>query len=156
MSTERKQLPLAAALFCVTAPSAAFDGLSDNLNAASQGVTFYISVPLDAPRAKHQTFGAGFMVQGKGQAEAFSVDSRMFNNFLGTGLEAKWVIAGVVAAGAAVAVGSRSKSTTQQYQQQQEQQQVAQQQAVQQQQSQQQNGGPNGPPAPCPVKPTCP
>ena len=150
MSTERKHLALAAALSCVAAPSAAFDGLSDNLNPASQGVTFYISVPLDAPRAKDQTFGAGFMVQGKRQADAFNFDSRMFNNFLGTGLEAKWVVAGVVAAGAAVAVGSKSKSTSQSYQQQQEQQQ----QQIAQQQQQQTTGGGGG--TPCPVKPSCP
>jgi cytochrome c-type biogenesis protein CcmH/NrfG len=85
--------------------------------------------------------------------ENVRIDSRLFNdtrtvNFFGTGIEAKWIIAGVVAAGAVAVVATRDKATTTAYQQQQ------QQQAAQQQQ-QQQNGGGGGT-APCPVTPTCP
>ena len=95
----------------------------------------------------------------------------MFNsqrfNFAGTGLEAKWIIAGVVATGAVVAIAAKGKSTTEGHAQAQEQQAVAQQQAAQQQQAQQQaaqqqqaqqqaaggggsGGAGGGTPVPCP------
>jgi len=64
-----------------------------------------------------------------------------------TGLEAisaKWIVAGVVAAGAGVAVASKDKKTSQNYQEQQQQQQV-------QQQQNQQNGGGNNGAVPCPT-----
>ena len=150
MSRRGLELALAAPLFCIAGPSAAFDSITQ----PSQGVTFYVSLPLEARMPKNQSFAAGFMVQGKRQAESFNIDSRMFNNFLGSGIEAKWIIAGVVAAGAAVAVASKDKSTSQQYQQQQQQQ--AEQQAVQQQQTQQQQQQTNGGGTPCPVTPNCP
>jgi len=126
MSRRGLKAALAGALICVTAPCAAFDSISQL--SQSQGVTFYISVPLDAPRARDRTFGAGLLVQGKRQEQTYNFDSRLFNNFLGSGIEAKWIIAGVVAAGAAVAVGSKSKtqSNNEQLTQQQAQQQAAQ------------------------------
>ena len=79
--------------------------------------------------------------------EAVRIDSGMISRFIGGGIEAKWVIAGDVAAGAAVAVASKDKSTTASQQQ-------AQQQQIQQQQTQQTGGG--GGDTPCPVKPACP
>jgi hypothetical protein len=139
-----KQLAAFAALVCVAAPSAAFDSLSQ----PSQGVTFYFSVPLDARTPKEQAFSAGFAIQGARRYETVYIDSRMLNNFIGGGIEAKWIIAGVVAAGAAVAVASKDKSTSTSYEQQQQQQQ----QQIQQQQAQ---GGGSGEP-PCPVTPNCP
>jgi len=137
----RKQLAAFAALVCVATPSAAFD----NLNQPSPGVTFYFSVPLDGRNAKEQPFSAGLAIQGTRQYETVNIDSRMLNNFFGTGIEAKWIIAGVVAAGAMAAVASKDKSTSTSYQQQQQQQQIQQQQA---------QGGGNEPP--CPVTPNCP
>jgi hypothetical protein len=124
MSRRGLQAALAGALICATAPCAAFDSISQL--SQSQGVTFYVTVPLDAPRARDRTFGAGLLVQGKRQEQTYNFDSRLFNNFLGSGIEAKWIIAGVVAAGAAVAVGSKSKtqSNNEQLTQQQAQQQV--------------------------------
>ncbi|HEX7218475.1 MAG TPA: hypothetical protein VF280_04600 [Burkholderiales bacterium] len=124
MSRRGLKAALAGALICATAPCAAFDSISQL--SQSQGVTFYITVPLDAPRARDRTFGAGLLVQGKRQEQTYNFDSRLFNNFLGSGIEAKWIIAGVVAAGAAVAVGSKSKtqSNNEQLTQQQAQQQV--------------------------------
>ena len=110
MSRRGLQAALVGALICATAPCAAFDSISQP--SQSQGVTFYISVPLDAPRARDRTFGAGLLVQGKRQEQTYNFDSRLFNNFLGSGIEAKWIIAGVVAAGAAVAVGSKGKSSS--------------------------------------------
>ena len=112
MSRRGLQAALAGALICATAPCAAFDSISDSLGQTSQGVTFYISVPLDAPRARDRTFGAGLLIQGKRQEQTYHFDSRLFNHFLGSGLEAKWIIAGVVAAGAAVAVASKGKSSS--------------------------------------------
>ena len=123
MSRRGLKPALAGALICAAAPCAASDSISQLPQ--SQGVTFYVSVPLDAPQARDRTFGAGLLVQGK-QQQTYNFDSRLFNNFLGSGLEAKWIIAGVVAAGAAVAVGSKSKtqSNNEQLTQQQAQQQA--------------------------------
>ena len=106
MSRRGLQLALAATLIGIAGPGAAFD----NLSQSSQGVTFYISLPIEARLPRQEAFSAGLMVQGKRQEQSFYVDSKLFNHFLGSGLEAKWIIAGVVAAGAAVAVASKGKS----------------------------------------------
>ena len=148
MSRGRKQLAAFAALACMAAPSAAFETLGQ----AQPGIKFYFSVPLDAANAKEQTLAAGFAIQGRREYETVHVDSRMINHLFGGGIEAKWVIAGVVAAGAVAAVASRDKSTTQSYQQQQQ----AQAQQLEQQRQQQQTTGGGGSTEPCPVKPTCP
>jgi hypothetical protein len=137
-----KQLAAFAALVCTTTPSVAFDSLTQQ----TPGVMFYFSVPLDAVKAKEQTFAAGLAIQGKRDYETVKIDSRLINNFIGGGIEAKWIIAGVVAAGAVAAVATKDKSTTS------SQQQAQAQQAAQQAQ---QTGGGSGS-EPCPVKPTCP
>lgn len=142
-----KQIAALAAFACAATPAAAFDLPTQ----ASQGVKFYFSVPLDGRNAKDEAFTAGFAIQGRRDYEAVRIDSGMINRFIGGGIEAKWVIAGVVAAGAAIAVASKDKSTTASQQQQQAQQQ---QQVQQQQQAQQTGGGGGG--TPCPVKPVCP
>ena len=115
-----KHIAALAALILISAPCAAFDSPTQQ----SPGVMFYFSVPLDARHAKDQTMSAGLQIQGNRQYEKFKLDSRMFNdtrvlNFFGTGIEAKWIIAGVVAAGAVAAVATKDKSTstTQQAQQ---------------------------------------
>jgi hypothetical protein len=138
-----RQLAAFAAAAVVAAPGFAFD----QLNQPNPGFKFYFSVPLDARNAKEQTMTAGFTVQGRREYETVRIDSRMINHFIGGGLEAKWIIAGVVAAGAAVAVASKDKSTA-----------AAQQQSQQQQAEQQaQNGGGGTTPTPCtPTPPTCP
>jgi len=149
MSRGMKQLAAFAAFVCVATPSAA----SDTLSQQSPGVMFYFSIPLDAPRSKKdETFSAGFAIQGKREYETVKIDSRMLNNFIGGGIEAKWIIAGVVAAGAAVAVASKDKSTSTSQQQQQ----AAQAAAQQERQAQQTGGGGNGGGTPCPVTPSCP
>jgi hypothetical protein len=142
----RKQLAAFAALACVATPSVAFD----NPTQQSQGMMVYIALPLDGRNVKEQAPAYGLSFQGKREFETVKLDSRMFN-FFGTGLEAKWILAGVVATGAAVAVASKDKKTSQAYQQQQ--------QVQAQQQAEQQAGGGSGggtTPTPCPVKPTCP
>ena len=145
MSRGKKQLAAFAALVCVATPSAAFDHLSQ----PQQGIKFYFSIPLDARNAKQQTMSAGFAIQGKREYETVRIDSGMINNFIGGGIEAKWIIAGVVAAGAAVAVASKDKSTSTSQQQ-------AQQAQAAQQQAQQSGGGGGGTADPCPVTPACP
>lgn len=131
----RKQLAALAALILVSTPCVAFE-----LGDPSPGVMFYFSMPLDARNAKERSPALGISMRGKHDYQAVTIDTRMFNSFspLG-GIEAKWIIAGVVAAGAVVAVASKDKSTSTSYQQQQQQQ-------AQQQQNQE----------PCPVTPSCP
>jgi hypothetical protein len=152
MSRGKKQLaaiaaPTFIALLCVATPSAAFDSLTQQ----SPGVMFYMSVPLDGKAVKKEGPAFGMSMRGTREYEVVTLDSRMFNNFIGGGIEAKWIIAGVVAAGAAVAVASKDKSTSTSQQQQQNQQAAAQQQA-----QQTGGGGGGGGGAPCPVTPNCP
>jgi hypothetical protein len=130
----RQQLAALAALIVISTPSAA----SDIVQQSSPGVMFYYSMPLDARNAKERSPAFGLSFQGKRQYETVNLDSRMFN-FTGAGVEAKWIIAGVVAGGAAIAVGSKDKSTSASYQQQQQ---------AQQQQNQE--------PCPAPTEPRCP
>jgi hypothetical protein len=133
MSRGRKQRTALAApafvtLLCAATPSAAFDGLTQQ----SPGVMFYFSIPLEAVKAKGEAFSAGLAIQGKRDYETVRIDSRLLNNFTGGAIEAKWIIAGVVAAGAVAVVATKDKSTAN-----------AQQQA-QDQQAAQQNGGSGG------------
>jgi hypothetical protein len=73
---------------------------------------FYVSIPLDfGLTRKEQHWAAGLQLQGKREYQVVNVDSRMFNFLPMGGVEAKWIIAGVVAAGATVAVGGKDKST---------------------------------------------
>ena len=142
----------AAAAVAVAMPAAASD-----LNQSAAGMMFFISVPLDAKTPKQQMPALGLSFQGERAYQRVTIDTRMFETadrlgFALGGIEAKWVVAGVVAAGAVVAVASKDKSTTNSQQQQQQQQQ---QQLQQQQQQQQQNGGGGGG-TPCPVTPRCP
>lgn len=133
----RKELAALAALACVATPGVAFDGL----NQSSPGMMFYFSVPLDGRSPKEQAPAYGLMLQGKRYYETVRLDSRMINNFTGGVIETKFIIAGVVAAGAAVAVASKDKKRSDSYEQQQQ----------QQQQQQLQNGQ-----EPCPATPSCP
>jgi hypothetical protein len=126
----RKHTAALAALTLVSTPCAAFDSLSQH----TPGVLFYFSIPLEAVKAKGETFSAGLAFQGKRDYETVRIDSRMINQFTGTGFEAKWLIGGVVAAGALVAVATKDKSTANSQQQ-------AQTQQAQTQQTQQQSGG---------------
>jgi hypothetical protein len=137
-----------AALATVAMPGIAFD----NVSQPQQGIKFYFSVPLDARNAKERDMSAGFTLQGRREYETVRIDTRMINSFIGGGIEAKWIIVGVVAAGAAVAVASKDKSTTS------NQQQAQQTQAAQQAQQQPGAGsGGGGTTEPCPpTPPACP
>jgi hypothetical protein len=144
-----KHIAALAALILISFPAAAFN---DGPTQQTQGITFFVAIPLDARHVKEESLYSGLAIQGKRAHENVRIDSRMFHdtrtvNFFGTGIEVKWIIAGVVAAGAVAVVATKEKATTTANEQQQ-QQQVAQQ---QQQQQQQQNGG--GGSVPCPA--TC-
>jgi hypothetical protein len=109
-------------------------------------------VPLDARNAKEQTLAAGLSFQGKRDYESFKIDSRSINNFIGGGIEAKWIIVGVVGAGAVAAVATKDKSTANSQQQQQAQQAAA----VQAQQQSGGSGSSSGGSTCAPTPPTCP
>ena len=138
----KQQLAAAAAAILVATPAVAGDTFSDQ----APGVMFFFSIPLDAKTPKQQTPAFGLSFQGERAYQRVTVDTRMFAAYerMGfTGLEAvsaKWIVAGVVAAGAGVAVASKSKKT-QETQHQQQQEQAA---------LQQQNGGGGGG-TPCPT-----
>lgn len=112
MSRGRKQLAALAALAFFATPSVAFDSLSQQ---QGPGVMFYVSIPLDAPSAKRDSFGYGMALQGSRPYETLNVDSRLVSNFIGGGITAKFLVAGVVAAGAVAAVATKDKSTTASY-----------------------------------------
>jgi uncharacterized membrane protein YgcG len=125
MSRGWKQLAALAALALTATTSVAFDNPGQQFE-RSPGVMFYFSVPLDARNVKEQKqqLVAGLALQGKREYETVRIDSRLFNpqlfnNFIGGGIEAKWIVAGVVAAGAVVAVASKSKSSSESYPEQQ-------------------------------------
>jgi cytochrome c-type biogenesis protein CcmH/NrfG len=113
-----KQLAALAALALVSTPSFA----QELSTYQAPGIMFYYSIPLEVRKAKDFTPNYGMRIQGNRPYETVNIDKRLFNNFLPVvaGLEAKWIIAGVVAAGAAVAVSHKDKGTQQQYQQQQQ------------------------------------
>jgi hypothetical protein len=119
-----KHIAALAALILISFPAAAFN---DGPTQQTQGITFFVAIPLDARHVKEESLYSGLAIQGKRAHENVRIDSRLFNdtrtvNFFGT----------------------RDKATTAAYQQQ-----------AAQQQQQQQNGGGGGT-APCPVTPTCP
>jgi hypothetical protein len=114
-----KKLAAVAAMVAVATPSLAFDTRDTGTS-----TMFYISIPFDySLTKKEQQWSAGLQLQGKREYQAVNLDSRMLNFLPLGGLEAKWIIAGVVATGAAVAVGSKDKGTTSSLQAQQTQQQ---------------------------------
>jgi hypothetical protein len=110
-----KHIAALAALTLVSTPCAAFDSITQQ----SPGVMFYFSVPLDARNVKEQKLAVGLSFQGKRDYETVRIDSRMINNFIGGGIEAKWIIVAVVGAGAVAAVATKDKSTANSQQQQQ-------------------------------------
>src|SRR6185295_13121220 len=121
----KQQIVAAAVAILAATPAVAGDTFSDQ----APGVMFFFSIPLDAKTPKQQAPALGLSFQGQRPYERVTIDTRMFEGMdrFGFGplaaLEAKWIIAGVVAAGAGVAVASKDKKTSQSYQEQQQQQQ---------------------------------
>lgn len=73
---------------------------------------FYVSVPLGATTAKESMPAFGLKLQGSKPYQTVNIDSRMLGFGPLAAVEAKWIIAGVVAGGAALAISSRDKSTS--------------------------------------------
>lgn len=114
----KKQLAALGALLIAATPSLAFEPRETQ----SATTMFYVSLPLDGQTRKQKEFVWGMQLQGKHEYEAVNLDSRMLS-FMGMeAATAKWVVAGAVAAGAAVAVARKDKRTQQQYNQAQQQQ----------------------------------
>jgi hypothetical protein len=113
-----KKLAAAAVMLAIATPSVAFDA-----GEAGASTMFYISIPLDYRLSrKEQQWSAGMQLQGKRDYPAIRIDSTMLNFMSLNDIDAKWIIAGLVAVGAAAAIGGKDKSTTSNLQQQQTQQ----------------------------------
>ena len=114
----KKQLAALGALLIAATPSLAFEPRETQ----SATTMFYVSLPLDGQTRKQKEFVWGLQLQGKHEYQAVNLDSRMLN-FMGMeAAAAKWVVAGAVAAGAAIAVARKDKRTQNSYDQAQQQQ----------------------------------
>ena len=83
--------------------------------------TFFVAIPLDASTHKEQTPNFGLQFQGMKPYQNVKVDYQTFK-FLPAAIaamEVKYIVAGAVAVGAAVAVAKKDKSTSQSFAQQQ-------------------------------------
>ena len=83
--------------------------------------TFFVAIPLDASSHKEQTPNFGLQFQGMKPYQNVKVDYQTFK-FLPAAIaamEVKYIVAGAVAVGAAVAVAKKDKSTSQSFAQQQ-------------------------------------
>jgi len=140
MAISKQIVAAAATLLGVTAPAFAED---NGPTTASTTVLYFLRVPIDAGSSREREPSVGFFFKGKRDYQTFSMDTKVFNLVDGGIFEAKFLIAGAVAAGAAVVASNKTKSESNQQQQQQQAQQ-----AHQEQQQQEQ---------PCPqTPPTCP
>jgi hypothetical protein len=138
----KKQIAAVGAAILFATPAVAQDAFKDQ----APGMMVFFSVPLDAKTPKQQMPAFGLSFQGERAYQRVSIDTRMFENAerMGfgplAGISAKWIVAGVVAGGAVVAVASKDKGTSESR---------AQQQQQQQQQFEQNGGGGGG--VPCPT-----
>jgi hypothetical protein len=109
----RQVATLVAALF-VSAPS-----FADPVEVTSPLTKFYVSIPLGASTARERTPTFGIAMQGNRPYESVNIDTRM----LGFGplavIEAKWLIAGALAAGGVYAVSRKNDNRSATYNQQQ-------------------------------------
>ena len=84
--------------------------LGQELRPAEPSVLYFVSLPFDGESRRDREPLLGFAFQGKRHHESFRMDTRVLN-LAGSGLEVKYLIIGAVAAGAAVAMGSKDSST---------------------------------------------
>jgi hypothetical protein len=111
-----RKLAAAAALAALATPSAAFDVRE----AGASTTIFYISIPLDYSLSrKDQQWTAGLLLQGKRSYQAINIDSSVLNFVSDGGVDGKWVVAGLVALGAAAAISKKDRRTSETLQQQQ-------------------------------------
>ena len=83
--------------------------------------TFFVAIPLDASSHKEQAMNFGLQFQGMKPYQSVQVDYQTFK-FLPAAIaamEVKYIVAGAVAVGAAVAVAHKDKKTTSSFAQQQ-------------------------------------
>jgi len=80
--------------------------------------TFFVAIPLDASSHKEQTPNFGLQFQGMKPYQAVKVDYQTFKFLPGAlaAMEVKYIVAGVVAVGAAAAVAHKDKKTSQSFQ----------------------------------------
>src|SRR5690349_6022689 len=85
---------------------------------------FFIAIPLDARNAKEQMPNFGLQFQGSRPYQSVQVDYQRLKLLPAAiaGLEVKYVVAGAVALGVAVAATKKDKGTSESFQQQQQQQ----------------------------------
>jgi hypothetical protein len=89
--------------------------------------TFFVAIPLDASTHKEQAMNFGLQFQGMKPYQNVKVDYQTFK-FLPAAIaamEVKYIVAGAVAVGAAVAVAKKDKQTSQSFAQQQAEQKAA-------------------------------
>lgn len=82
----------------VCAPAPAFDGAQ---------TVFYVSIPLDRPSSE---VSFGLRLQGNREHQAVNIDSRVLRFVSLGGIEAKWILAGALAVGAAAAAKSDKRA----------------------------------------------
>jgi len=112
-----KHLAVSAAVAAATLIAA--PAFSQELRAPM--TTFFVAIPLDGSSHKEQTPNFGLQFQGMKPYQSVKVDYQTFK-FLPAALaamEVKYIVAGAVAVGAAVAVAKKDKQTSQSFAQQQ-------------------------------------
>ncbi len=118
----------------------AFPCGAQELRPTDPAILYYVVIPLDGASRAERTPVVGFALQGRRASQSLRFDTRMLN-LIGSGaFEAKWLLVGAVAAGAAVAAGGKDKSVSSH--------EKAQERALQQQAQQ-------PPPSSCSAKPAC-
>lgn len=110
---------LAAAAAAVAATLFAAPAFTQELRAPM--TSFYVSIPLDGSTRKEQQWNFGLQFQGLRPYQAVKVDYQTFKFIEGViaGMEAKYIIAGAVAVGAAVVVSKQDKGKSESFAQQQ-------------------------------------
>lgn len=118
MATKAFAVAAAAAATLFAAPAFSQDF------ARAPMTTFYISFPLDGTSRKDQEMNFGLQFQGMKPYQYVNVDYQTFKFLPGAlaAIEAKYIIAGVVATGAAVAVAKKDKQKSASFAQAQQQQ----------------------------------
>ncbi len=102
----------AAAAVAAAAMFSAAGAAAQDMQLRTPMTQFYVSVPLDARTTKEQMPAFGLKLQGSKPYQTVNIDSRLFGFGPLAAVEAKWIIAGVVAGGAAIAISNRDKSTS--------------------------------------------
>lgn len=104
---------LAASLLSLAAFPAPAAEPWDPRTAQAAGVMYFVRIPLGAESRKEREMVYGLMMRGVKEREFIYLDSKMLH-FIDGGISAKFVIAGAVAIGAAVAVGGGGGSNSSQ------------------------------------------